>query len=354
MSPAPSHGRNDSFGDFVTADMSERPIIDLRGVEAKLDSQRTTTETGSANQTATGDRDQIPMDLGDQSWSAAIGRTISSITSIPQHFMQGTGSLINSDVPQDTQRAGGPAARIPRDPTVRTTPIPVTLRDRREDTDVVIDEWHASQIHTAVPRRLRLGRNWRLIYSLDQHGSSLATLYNRVAASKNQHRRKGANEQWLLGSSEVARGAVLGSTFSGATGPLSDFGFVVAIRDMRGNVFGAYVNEQLRPCQHYYGNGECFLWKTVTGDDKALEVYRWTGKNDYMILTESSFLSVGGGDGKYGLWIDSTLDTGQSSWCPAYDNTVLCDDVVYAQHTDDTCPGKFQCLGVEVWAIGDQ
>ncbi|WFD35976.1 oxidation resistance protein 1 [Malassezia cuniculi] len=349
-----SHARKESFGDFVAADTSERPIIDLRGVEAKLDAERgaaTGDTSASAAQPAQQAPDLLTNDVPeDNSWSATLGRTISNIVALPQQLAQ---QAANATAGSD-QASQDPGRKV-RNPTITDAPINVTLRGRREDTDVVIDEWHASRLHTALPRRLRLGRSWHLVYSLDQHGSSLATLYNRVAAAKDPARRRTAlNEQWLRGSSDAVKAAVLGGPVRTSSGSLVDSGLMIAIRDMRGHVFGAYVNEQLRPCQHYYGNGECFLWKTVKGDDgKGLEVYRWTSKNDYMVLTESTFLSVGGGDGKYGLWVDSSLSTGQSSWCPAFDNTILCDNIVYTQRADDTHPGKFQCLGVEVWAIGE-
>ncbi|WFD20380.1 hypothetical protein MCAP1_002624 [Malassezia caprae] len=166
-----------------------------------------------------------------------------------------------------------------------------------------------------------------------------------------------------------------------------------AIRDTNNNVFGAFVNEPLHICSHYYGSGECFLWKTVQrrlpvppsatdGDasqyddlhpDLAIEVFRWTGKNDYMVLSESDYLSVGGGDGRYGLWLDEKLDKGLSAKCPAFHNEVLCNaQESSATHAVDNGPkapvdllsddldkqpkapetGKFHCLGVEVWAVG--
>lgn len=45
-----------------------------------------------------------------------------------------------------------------------------------------------------------------------------------------------------------------------------------------------------------------FLWKVESfpsGEDFRLgpivKAFKWTGRNDYMILSDSSFLSVGGG-----------------------------------------------------------
>lgn len=37
----------------------------------------------------------------------------------------------------------------------------------------------AEEIRTMVPERLRIAEDWRLVYSLEQDGASLATLYQR-------------------------------------------------------------------------------------------------------------------------------------------------------------------------------
>lgn len=280
-------------------------------------------------------------------------------------------------------------------------PIPVTLHGRRDDTDVVIDTWHAARLQASLPRRLRLGRAWHLLYSLDQHGTSLSTLYDKVArAMDRQYQQRSAlgGEQWLRGSSSAAQQAALGpgapARHVGTGVSLAHAGLILAVTDTHGNVFGAFINEALKVASHYYGSGECFLWKTVRrrlpappseaggnnepGEpdlhpDRAIEVFPWTGRNDYVVLSESDFLSVGGGDGRYGLWLDDTLDRGTSARCPAFDNEVLCNDnESHARHATDSHDvptadllgdlgpdrgpmpewGKFQVMGVEVWAVG--
>ncbi|WFC93685.1 oxidation resistance protein 1 [Malassezia brasiliensis] len=280
-------------------------------------------------------------------------------------------------------------------------PIPVTLHGRRDDTDPVIDAWHAARLQASLPRRLRLGRAWHLLYSLDQHGTSLSTLYDKVARAMDRHYQQRSalgGEQWLRGSSSAAQQAALGPTTSsrhvGTGVSLFHAGLILAVTDAHGNVFGAFINEALKVASHYYGSGECFLWKTVRrrlpappseaggnndpGEpdlhpDRAIEVFPWTGRNDYVVLSESDFLSVGGGDGRYGLWLDDTLDRGTSARCPAFDNEVLCNDAESdARHATDSRDvptadllgdlggdrgpmpeyGKFQVMGVEVWAVG--
>ncbi|PWN54256.1 TLD-domain-containing protein [Violaceomyces palustris] len=289
--------------------------------------------------------------------------------------------------------------------------IPVKMSDRREETEAVCEPWHAARIQAALPPRLQLGRTWKLLYSLDQHGISLQTLYHRVSSGldpSKQGATSGAGvkeaEGWLRGASSMTKSALgvqeaqsndqgrikhVGSGLS-----LPDAGIVVAIKDDEDNVFGAFVNEKIKPSQHYYGNGECFLWKTVVdgpdlseskeeksktlpipgkagraveeggegdgdGDDgsnrgKSIETFKWTGKNDYMVLTESDYISFGGGNGRFGLWLDGKLERGVSSRCPAFDNDILCDktrrSLVHQELEREE--KKFECIGLEVWAVG--
>jgi hypothetical protein len=64
--------------------------------------------------------------------------------------------------------------------------------------------------------------------------------------------------------------------------------------------------------------------------------------NDYMMFCETGFLSVGGGDGHYGLWLDDTFAKGVSSTCPTFGNEPLSEE-----------GEKFDIIGVEVWSIGN-
>lgn len=94
----------------------------------------------------------------------------------------------------------------------------------------------AEEIRLLIPPRLQLVDSWKLAYNLEIHGSSLSTLYEQC---------------------DQALGA-LGSTQRG--------GFVVVVQDgsdsaENGSVFGAYLTDAPKPSQHYFGTGECFLWR---------------------------------------------------------------------------------------------
>jgi hypothetical protein len=54
-------------------------------------------------------------------------------------------------------------------------------------------------------------------------------------------------------------------------------------------------------------------------------------------------------DGYYGLFLDDVLQDGSSAPCPTFDNVSLCSTT--ESSTKKSVP--FECVGVEVWAIGN-
>lgn len=77
----------------------------------------------------------------------------------------------------------------------------------------ILTETIAEGLRPSLPPRLRISTTWRLLYSLDQHGTSLLTLLHRVAAG-------------------------LRSSSGG--------GFVLVVKTDRGRVFGGYVSEEFK------------------------------------------------------------------------------------------------------------
>ena len=80
---------------------------------------------------------------------------------------------------------------------------------------------------------------------------------------------------------------------------------------------------------------------TSTPDLIRFKAFPYSGVNDYLIFCEQSFLSVGGGDGRYGLWLDEVLEKGISSHCMTFGNEPLSEE-----------GEKFEVVGVEVWCVG--
>ncbi|KAL1844116.1 hypothetical protein VTJ49DRAFT_4968 [Mycothermus thermophilus] len=222
----------------------------------------------------------------------------------------------------------------------------------------------AEEIRIMVPARLGIVDEWRLVYSLEQDGASLATLYDKCA------RYQGVR-----------------------------VGFVLCVKDLEGGLFGAYLSDRPRPAPKYFGTGECFLWRasvipgsatttttttTTTANGTAngttqqrsstpsnnhqqpqpqqqqplsekpqdqphqqhspsirFKAYPYSGINEYYMLCEAHFLSLGAGDGKFGLWLDDGLERGVSATSQTFGNEPLSEE-----------GEKFGVLGVEVWVIG--
>ncbi|QPG93832.1 oxidation resistance protein 1 [Epichloe festucae Fl1] len=220
---------------------------------------------------------------------------------------------------------------------------PLVLHGYRESTPSpsrLLTTAVAEEIRAMIPERLRIVEDWRLVYSLEQDGASLSTLYQKCRPLEGRR-----------------------------------VGFVLVVKDQEGGTFGAYLSEHPRPSPSYFGNGECFLWRASTlaslplppsadtthltrsttlasqppsgrgtstpTDSVRFKAFPYSGLNDCYINCETSFLSVGSGGGHYGLWLDDTLDVGHSSQCDTFGNEPLSD-----------AGEKFGVLGVEVWVLG--
>lgn len=79
----------------------------------------------------------------------------------------------------------------------------------------------------------------------------------------------------------------------------------------------------------------------ATPDRIRFKAFPYSGVNDFMIYCETSFLSVGGGDGHHGLWLDHQLESGVSEACLTFGNEALSDQ-----------GKKFDVLGLEIWYLG--
>ncbi|KAL9946947.1 hypothetical protein ACHAP6_007443 [Verticillium nonalfalfae] len=260
--------------------------------------------------------------------------------------------------PPHLRRTASPFRPPPLDPVVldghrAATPASARLLGRAV----------AEEVRSLLPERLRIVEHWRLVYSLAQDGASLHTLYARAAA---------------------VQGARIG--------------FVLVVRDDAGGTFGAYLSEHPRPAPGYFGNGECFLWRAsaiaalppppsadtapaarsttiapdlLTGEPETtpsetpagasspaapaapqaqapapvpalrFKAFPYSGENEYCINCETGFLSMGAGDGHYGLWLDGGLARGRSGRSLTFGNEPLSDE-----------GDKFGVLGVELWVLG--
>ncbi|GAA5901688.1 hypothetical protein JCM6882_006041 [Rhodosporidiobolus microsporus] len=203
----------------------------------------------------------------------------------------------------------------------------------------VLDEDVAEGIRPSLPPRLRLSPRWTLLYSLDQHGISLSTLFSQL--------EKGLKER--------------------------DGGFVLVIRTERDEVLGAYVSEALRRPgreevrgkERWVGDGTCFLFSTrpfPPSDPRlglTVKPFPPTFRNTFFAHASASsgsseaFLAFGGGnDGVFGLWVDGAMERGWTGRCETYGNEPLVRGSGGGEGEGGEEKGKFEIVGLECWAVG--
>ncbi|PYH75775.1 TLD-domain-containing protein [Aspergillus uvarum CBS 121591] len=305
------------------------------------------------------------------------------------------------------------------------TPLTLTDPDSHHppnNEDYLLTRSLAEEIRLLVPARLQLCDTWRLAYSLERDGASLSTLYENCRAISHRSPRAG----YVL----IIRDASPSTSSSTPTTTSTNH----TSTHSSGAVFGAYMTDPPHPDSHYFGTGECFLWRasvlqppstvqllqsmstinkntqdndpnhedaawealeraglplppsadtthagrsttlrsrsplprpsgnlsvpggtssspqhpgqqsrsgTATPEQIRFKAFPYSGVNDYMMFCETGFLSLGGGDGHYGLWVDSSLEKGVSAASQTFGNEPLSDEGV-----------KFDILGVEVWYVG--
>ncbi|XP_045698702.1 nuclear receptor coactivator 7 isoform X1 [Phyllostomus hastatus] len=144
----------------------------------------------------------------------------------------------------------------------------------------LLENMHIEQLARRLPARVQ-GYPWRLAYSTLEHGTSLKTLYRKSASL--------------------------------------DSPVLLVVKDMDNQIFGAYATHPFKFSDHYYGTGETFLY-TFSPNFK---VFKWSGENSYFINGDITSLELGGGGGRFGLWLDADLYHGRSNSCSTFNNDIL-------------------------------
>ncbi|XP_040432292.1 TLD domain-containing protein 2 [Cygnus olor] len=182
---------------------------------------------------------------------------------------------------------GAPAAAVALEEPcglVLSTPSRI-LRDRE-----------TKELGPHLPPRLQQ-QPWRLLYCTARDGFSLRTLYRRA-------------------------------------GPPSSPALLL-IRDTNAQAFGAFFATTIHMSNDFYGTGETFLFSFYP----ELKVFRWTGRNNFFMKGDVDLLMVGGGSGRFGLWLDGDLHHGGSYPCETFNNESL------------SPRGDFCVQDLEVWGL---
>jgi len=120
--------------------------------------------------------------------------------------------------------------------------LPQQISPLPESFEISLNNEICNTLYTSVPKRIRIKRSLTLIYSMQLHGSSLSTFYERSNAG--------------YGTSQI-----------------------LVIRDTDDNIFGAYTSEPFRKNNGFYGNGETFLWKVEPCVEKKVKGHRRRGSS---------------------------------------------------------------------------
>jgi len=175
----------------------------------------------------------------------------------------------------------------------------VDLNGRNENTVQVLTDDLAETIRSRLPNLLQEASTWKLLYSMDQHGATLSTLYRKIQGH----------------------------------GPC-----LMVLKSSEGEYFGAFISEAFDPSNKgFSGTPECFLWKA---DQYQLKKFTTTNLNHYFMVAEPSFIAMGGGNnGNFGFYLDEDIHFGYSSVCDTFENEVL------------TKSNEFECYGCELWGF---
>ncbi|XP_025833673.1 oxidation resistance protein 1-like isoform X2 [Agrilus planipennis] len=157
-------------------------------------------------------------------------------------------------------------------------------------TTEILTEEHRLALYHHLPARAE-GYNWTLVFSTSQHGFSLNSMYRKMYKLESP--------------------------------------ILLLIQDTDNNVFGALTSCAFQVSDHFYGTGESLLFTFVP----HFQVYNWTGENLYFIKGNNESLSIGAGDGKFGLWLDGDLYLGRSEACKTYGNDPLTPTVDFVVKT---------------------
>ena len=94
---------------------------------------------------------------------------------------------------------------------------------------------------------------------------------------------------------------------------------LVLIQTINNQVFGFFIDEVFGNAKDYIGSSESFIF-TVRPE---LKVFNDAGVNSRYLLGDDKYFSIGGeGDGP-ALWVNETLDRGQTNACATFGNPML-------------------------------
>lgn len=260
---------------------------------------------------------------------------------------------------------------------------PLTLICTRLSSKPLLDRSLAEEIRLLMPSRLQLVDDWKLAYSLERNGASLSTLYHCCEDVARRSQRAGY--VLVMRDSSSGNAATFGAYLTDAPKPSAHYFGTGESFLWRASILSTLPSLPLPsvtkndpppsedllelaglPPPPSADTTNLQRFTTVRGDAKhkngdllnlpdekgrksgtstpdriRFKAFPYSGVNDFVMFCESNYLSIGGGDGHYGLWVDDSLEHGISESCPTFGNEPLSED-----------GRKFDIMGLEIWYVG--
>ena len=150
-----------------------------------------------------------------------------------------------------------------------------------ESSDI-LSERQLRELHSHLPYYHQY-KSLKQVYSTKRNGTLLHTLYYRAEGIKNT---------------------------------------ILLVKTTDNEIFGAYISEDLKIHNKFYGTGECFLFTFFKTE--RIHVFPSTGINEYYIYSDEQMLCLGCSDKCFGINLDSDLLEGYTKHTETYKNPPLC------------------------------
>lgn len=138
--------------------------------------------------------------------------------------------------------------------------VPLPPKVLTSDASAIVTSSHLQRIAAWMPAHEEM-RHISLRYSLQRDGASMESLLALCKSTSSRRHRQDS--------------------------------CIIFIEDSWGYVFGAYLAHGLEDSHTYYGNGENFVFSLVP----VPAVYKWTGMNDFFVISNCQNIAIGGGGG---------------------------------------------------------
>jgi hypothetical protein len=156
------------------------------------------------------------------------------------------------------------------------------------DESAILDDRQIRELYRSLPLKIQ-NQSWCLAYSTRANGFSLQNLYRTIADQNSP--------------------------------------FLIVIQDNSGFIFGAYLTCTPRISENFIGTGKSWIFcfgsvelpdsggdpeksEAVVSNAHHLNVFHWSGRNEYFFRGTPEHMIIGAGDGKFGIFLDGDLHKG--------------------------------------------